>query len=543
MADPEQAGQVQDAALDAAIEGWNQFAPVPNVGWPAPYAEGAISPWIGPVLMALPMALALLDSSGRMIAGNEAMMATAGSDWRPGLKPDAIAIAEDAAQMAKAVAEVVAGQPGRVLRLALKNRPDDPQDVRILPIPPGLGVSGVIAMRDIRDQVRLEAQVAAASRMQAVGQLAGGVAHDFNNLLTAVLALAEQLLERRSPTDPDFDALVQIRRNGERGAALVRQLLAFARQQPQRQQLLDPGQLVDGLRPLIAQLLGPAIELDIGYRPLEFALRADPGQIEQVIVNLAVNARDAMSGNGQLRITVSDVRGGDVAALGHDIMPAIDHIAIDITDTGTGIPRAIRGRIFEPFFTTKPQGQGTGLGLSTVYGIVKQSGGYIFAKPGPANRGTTFSVYLPARPKPKVIERAPPVQVNRDGIAGIRVLLVEDEPAVRTVFARGLERKGMLVVTAEDATSALALLREEWPVDVLVSDVMMPGIDGVELAMEAGRLRPGIGIVLMSGYAELPRHRAADAKGMRFLAKPFALEELVSAIGGAQPVPAANSGD
>lgn len=506
------------------------FRPV-NSAWPAPYAEGLTSPGFGPLLVNLPMALALIDSSGRMVAGNEAMAATAGAAWRPGLKPHEMAVADDAALLARAVAEVVAGGPARTLRVALTNRPDEAQDLRLLPFPPGLGAAAMIALRDIREQLRLEAQVAAATRMQAVGQLAGGVAHDFNNLLTAVLALADQVLETDLP-DASREALQEIRRNGERGAKLVGQLLAFARQQPQRRNLLSVRELLEGLQPLIVQLLGPAVELVIPPGRDRLAVQADPGQLEQVILNLAVNARDAMNGNGRLVISIADIPGAEIQSLGHAIIPAVDHVAIDVTDTGTGIPPNIIGKIFEPFFTTKPQGQGTGLGLSTVYGIVKQSDGFIFAKPGPNGRGTTFSVYLPGRAMVRdPAAEPPPAPPTRASLpAGRRVLLVEDEPAVRTVFARGLERQGCAVTTAEDAMTALAILREDQPFDVLVSDVMMPGIDGVELAIEAARLRPGLGIVLMSGYAELPRHRAADELGFRFLAKPFALAELIEAI-------------
>ncbi|WP_439545226.1 ATP-binding protein [Sandarakinorhabdus sp.] len=512
------------------------FQPV-DTAWPAPYAEGMASPGFAPLLMNIPMALALLDSSGRMFAGNEAMAATAGEAWRPGLKPQEMAVADDSRLLARAVADVVAGGPARTLRVALVNRPDEAQDMRLLPFPPGLGAAAMIALRDIREQLRLEAQVAAATRMQAVGQLAGGVAHDFNNLLTAVLALTDQLLESVQPED-NREALQEIRRNGERGAKLVGQLLAFARQQPQRRNLLCVRDLVHGLKPLIVQLLGPAVELVISPGDGRLAVEADPGQLEQVILNLAVNARDAMNGNGRLVITIADVRGRDIPALGHAIIPGIDHVAIDVTDTGSGIPPMIIGKIFEPFFTTKPQGQGTGLGLSTVYGIVKQSDGFIFAKPGPGGRGTTFSVYLPGRamPRDSAAETPPAEQPKPSLPAGRRVLLVEDEPAVRTVFARGLERQGCAVTTAEDAMTALAILRQGRVFDVLVSDVMMPGIDGVELAIEAARMRPGLGIVLMSGYAELPRHRAADALGFRFLAKPFALVELITAIAATQTV-------
>lgn len=514
--------------------------------WPAPYAEGLSSPGFAPLLINVPMALALIDSSGRMFAGNEAMVATAGDAWRPGLKPQDMAVPDSAAQLARAVAAVVAGGAARSLRVALVNRPNEAQDLRLLPFPPGLGAAAMIALRDIREQLRLEAQVAAATRMQAVGQLAGGVAHDFNNLLTAVLALTDQVLE----TDlqgSNRDAVQEIRRNGERGAKLVGQLLAFARQQPQRRNLLSVRALLNGLQPLLVQLLGPAVELVIPPGNDQLAVAADPGQLEQVIVNLAVNARDAMNSNGRLVISITDVPGSDIPALGHAIMPAVDHVAIDVTDSGSGIPPQILGKIFEPFFTTKPQGQGTGLGLSTVYGIIKQSDGFIFAKPGPGGRGTTFTVYLPARTLPSTASAGPPAvsagppapaQARPALTAGCRVLLVEDEPAVRTVFARGLERQGCAVTTAEDAMTALTILRGEQSFDVLVSDVMMPGIDGVELAVEAARMRPGLGIVLMSGYAELPRQQAANELGFRFLAKPFALAELLDAIAVTQALPA-----
>jgi two-component system cell cycle sensor histidine kinase/response regulator CckA len=514
------------------------FQPV-DVAWPAPYAEGLTNPWLSALVMNLPIALAVLDSSGRMAAGNDAMKATAGDSWRPGMRPQAMVVSDDAPLLARAVSDAMQGGEPQILRLALNNRPDELRDINIVPMPPGLGVAALIAMRDIREQMRLEAQVAAATRMQSVGQLAGGVAHDFNNLLTAILALTDQLLERQIDAGTDRDALLEIRRNGERGANLVAQLLAFARRQPQRRQMLDLRQLVDGLRPLLAQLLGPAIELEIAAPPGRFAVKADPGQMEQVIVNLAVNARDAMKGNGRLVISIADVPRREVPALGHDIIPEIDQVAINVTDTGSGIPPGIIGKIFEPFFTTKAQGQGTGLGLSTVYGIVKQSDGYIFARPGPGGRGATFSIYLPGRPArgtSSAAAKAAAVADTRPGPAGLNVLLVEDEAAVRTVFARGLERQGCIVTTAADAVAALALLRDGLVPDVMVSDVMMPGIDGVELAIEAAKLRPGLGIVLMSGYAELPRHRAADARGIRFLAKPFALGELVSAITAAQPL-------
>ncbi len=503
-----------------------------STGWPAPYAEGSTNPWVGHLLMTLPIAMGVLSSDGRIVMGNDALFATLGDECQPGVRPETLFATPDADRVAAAIQRAVSGSAAIELRAALASRPDDSQLITITSVPPGFGVAGLLALRDIREQLRLEAQVAAVTRMQAVGQLAGGIAHDFNNILTAVLALTDQLLERHPPGDEDHDSLDQIGRNGRRAAALVEQLLAFARQQPQRQQILDLLPLVEALRPLLAQLLGPAVELDIGGS-LKSAVRADPGQIEQIIVNLAVNARDAMAGAGRLAIRLRDVAAGDIAAQGHRIIPHADHIVIDVTDTGAGIPLAIAGKIFEPFFTTKPMGQGTGLGLSTVYGIVKQSGGYIFARPSGTGQGTVFSIYLPAVPRPSGGMDTTAAALPPESIAGVRALLVEDDAAVRSIFERGLKRHGVDVIAAPDALAALAILEAGTPFDVLVSDVMMPGIDGVELASRALQMRPGLAIVLMSGFAEAPLHRAANAQGVRFLAKPFALAELFAAIGAA----------
>ena len=480
--------------------------------------------------MTLPMALALISRRGAIVIGNDALLATVGAGCRPGSRPEWLVVPEDASMIAEAVVQSIARNTAIEVRAALQNRPDEKQIITITPVPAGVGVGAVMALRDIRDQQRLEAQVAAATRMQAVGQLAGGIAHDFNNILTAVLALTDQLLERHPPGSADHESLDEIGRNGRRAAALVAQLLAFARQQPQRQQVLDLLPLIAALQPLLSQLLGQGIALDIGGE-LRAAVRADPGQIEQIIVNLAVNARDAMAGRGTLSIKLCDVGAADIAGHGHRIIPHGDHVVIDVIDTGAGIPLAIAGKIFEPFFTTKPMGEGTGLGLSTVYGIVKQSGGYIFARPNDVAPGTVFSIFLPAVPRQaavpaKIVAALPGSQAA----AGLRVLLVEDDGAVRNILERGLKRHGVVTVAAPDALTALAILDGDTPFDVIVSDVMMPGMDGVELASRALQMRPDLAVVLMSGFAEPPLHRAASAQGVRFLSKPFALADLLAGI-------------
>lgn len=510
----------------------------PGTGWPAPYAEGQASPWIGQLLMTLPLAMALISHSGRIMIGNDALHATVGDGVRTGLRPELLVLPEDADGLAQAIQRAISIGEGTEVRAALRARPEDKQVITVTPVPPGLGVAALMAMRDIREQLKLEAQVAAVTRMQAVGQLAGGVAHDFNNILTAVLGLTDQLLERHPPGDEDHESLDEIRRNGQRAAALVEQLLAFARQQPQRQQILDLLPLIDALRPLLMQLLGKGIGLHIEGGPLKSAVRADPGQIEQVIVNLAVNARDAMAGQGMLTIVLRDVPAAEIAAQGHRIIPRADHVAIDVIDTGSGIPAAIAGKIFEPFFTTKPMGQGTGLGLSTVYGVVKQSGGYVFARPSAGVTGTVFSVYLPAVPRVAEVAEQPvaPQRPQAPTLSGLRLLLVEDDVAVRTILERGLKRHGLAMHVAADASEALLILDTGAEFDVLVSDVMMPGIDGVELASRALQQRPGLAVVLMSGFAEPPLHRAANAQGVRFVAKPFAMADLLAAISAAANV-------
>jgi two-component system cell cycle sensor histidine kinase/response regulator CckA len=510
------------------------------LGWPAPFANGAFRDWTV-TIMKLPLAVGLADASGTFVIRNEAFMATVGTGRDEGDRIVTMAGPANAAVLAEALAAVRARAEAIEVRIAFPERPQDKQAVLIQPVPAGAGIATVVSMRDIREQLRVEAQVAGAMRMQAVGQLAGGIAHDFNNILTAVLMTTDQLLARfGGRNEPEVAAaLAEIRRNGMRAAVLVEQLLAFSRQQPQRQERLDVAAVVRELGPLVSQLVGPAIGLSIIGGPLRSAVLADRGQIEQVIVNLAVNARDAMAGNGRLVIRLADASGAEIAAGPHPIVPPVDHVRIDVIDTGSGISPEIAAKIFEPFFTTKPMGKGTGLGLSTVYGIVKQSGGFIFALPVETG-GTMFSLYLPSAGALTAGDASPPPLRAVAGTAPARqrILLVEDDTAVRIVFERALRGGGHDVTAAAAAEPALELLQSPKPFDILVSDVMMPGIDGVELAARARALRPALPIILVSGYAEMPLHRAADAQGVRFLSKPFTLAELSELIAEAVLSPA-----
>ncbi|QYE34288.1 response regulator [Polymorphobacter sp. PAMC 29334] len=477
----------------------------------------------------LPLGLALLDGGGQCIQTNAVFNETVGSDCTSGDGILALAVEDDRAQLAKAIVQVLDGTvDGQEVRLRLAARPDETVVVTLAPAPANWGFAALIAVRDIREQVRLEQQVAQATKMQAVGQLAGGIAHDFNNILTAILGLCDQLLDRHPEGTPDFEDIDQVRQNGNRAANLVRQLLAFARQQTLRPQVLDVASVIDALKPLLRRLVGPDVDLIVVNHGGAGAVRADPGQLEQVLVNLSVNARDAMSAKGRLTITIRGVPAAEVPGLGHRIIPTIDLVAISVSDTGTGIPPEIAAKIFEPFFTTKPVGQGTGLGLSTVYGIVKQTGGFVFAEPV-AEGGTCFVVYLPASAAPAVVPVAQRPR-QRPPLMGT-VLLVEDDRAVRLVVERALRRHGLGVIALGDASTALDLIEQgETLIDLLVSDVVMPGMDGVDLLRRARARCPALPVVLMSGYAEPPQRRALVRAGVVFLPKPFSVEDLLDAV-------------
>jgi two-component system cell cycle sensor histidine kinase/response regulator CckA len=371
--------------------------------------------------------------------------------------------------------------------------------------------------------------------MQAVGQLAGGVAHDFNNILTAILGYCDLMLMRHTPGDSDYDDIQQIRSNSNRAAGLTRQLLAFSRQQTLRPQVLQLPDVISEVLNLLKRLLGETVKLQVKHGRNLGAVRADPGQLEQVIVNLAVNARDAMlakdpTSGGTLTLHTYSVTPQEVRRLGSDILPPGDYTALKVSDTGTGIPPAILGKIFEPFFTTKEVGKGTGLGLSTVYGIVKQSGGFIFAD-SEEGEGTSFTIYLPvhrteAAAKPL---KAKPKEAARELWGTGTILLVEDEAMVRSVAERALTRHGYTVFTAENGEAALEILAREKVIDLMISDVVMPTMDGPTTVREARKTRPDLPILFISGYAEEQLRKSIDLERVQFLAKPFSVQKLAEA--------------
>jgi two-component system cell cycle sensor histidine kinase/response regulator CckA len=340
------------------------------------------------------------------------------------------------------------------------------------------------------------------------------------------------MLMRHTPGDSDYDDIQQIKSNSNRAAGLTRQLLAFSRQQTLRPQVLQLPDVVSEVSHLLKRLLGETVELVVKHGRNLGPVRADPGQLEQVIINLAVNARDAMApkNGGTLTIQTYSVRADQVAELGSEILPVADYSALSVTDTGTGIPANVLGKIFEPFFTTKEVGKGTGLGLSTVYGIVKQSGGFIFAD-SKVGEGTRFVIYLPVHREQASAGRSRAVpKAKKDELWGSgTVLLVEDEPMVRSVAERALTRHGYKVLTADNGEDALEILADGKEIDLLISDVVMPGMDGPTMVTEARKTRPDLKILFMSGYAEEQLRNSIDIENVNFLPKPFSVTDLAEA--------------
>jgi two-component system cell cycle sensor histidine kinase/response regulator CckA len=339
------------------------------------------------------------------------------------------------------------------------------------------------------------------------------------------------MLMRHTPGDSDYDDIQQIKSNSNRAAGLTRQLLAFSRQQTLRPQVLQLPDVVSEVSHLLKRLLGETVELVVKHGRNLGPVRDDPGQLEQVIINLAVNARDAMAEKhgGTLTIQTYAVRADQVAELGSDILPVADYSALSVTDTGCGIAPAVLGKIFEPFFTTKEVGKGTGLGLSTVYGIVKQSGGFIFAD-SKVGEGTRFIIYLPVHREEGAAVKSKAAKPKEGELWGSgTVLLVEDEPMVRGVAERALTRHGYNVITADNGEDALEILGSGQEIDLLVTDVVMPGMDGPTMVAEARRDRPDLKILFMSGYAEEQLRNSLNVDNMSFLPKPFSVQELAEA--------------
>jgi len=386
-------------------------------------------------------------------------------------------------------------------------------------------------LTDLNEKKTLQLQMAHAQKMQAMGQLAGGVAHDFNNLLTAIIGFSDLLLQKHTMGDPSFADIMQIKHNANRASSLVGQLLAFSRKQPLKPKLLDLADEFSDLSALLHRSIGPKINLVTEHESGLGYIKFDPNQLTQVFLNLAVNARDAMPNGGTLSIKSHIEHVKKARLVGSETMIAGTYVVIVVSDTGCGIEKENLGRIFEPFFTTKEgiAGSGTGLGLSTVYGIISQTDGYIDVS-STVGKGTTFTIYLPRFEKEEKAQKAEkkhtPLSLQR-----ATILLVEDEDAVRMFASRVLRNKGFTVIEYPNAEEALAEIEKGTPIDLLLTDMMMPGMDGETLATLAKEKHPEIKVILMSGYSEdFARHGKDESKTFSFLPKPFSLDTLVEKV-------------
>jgi len=392
----------------------------------------------------------------------------------------------------------------------------------------------VIHFIDLTEQKALEAQFVQSQKMQGIGQLAGGVAHDFNNLLTAMIGFCDLLILRHKPGDPSFSDIMQIKQNANRAANLVRQLLAFSRQQTLRPKVQDITDILTEVSHLLRRMIGATIELELVHGSDIGLVKVDVGQMEQVLINLAVNARDAMEGSGKLVIRTSHLETTKPKECSDDEMPPGHWVVIEVIDTGCGISRENMSHIFEPFFTTKEIGQGTGLGLSTVYGIIRQTGGYLHVE-SEIDKGSTFRIYLPRLSEDEIHEveedDVEEEDTTRDLTGTECILLVEDEDAVRVFSSRALANKGYEVLSAESGESALALLVEQGieTIDLLITDVIMPNMDGPMLAQRMRQMNPDLKIIFISGYTE---EKLKDHMGENiwFLPKPFTLKQLAAKV-------------
>ncbi|WP_254919207.1 ATP-binding protein [Oceanicola sp. 22II-s10i] len=489
------------------------------------------------LLSSLPVPILLLDAAGTVELANIPARDMLGPDCHEGAPLSAL-LEGLGRSLTDWLAEAISGR-GPIHSEFLRLSADESEtfvQVTLKPIDRG-GSRGVIAtLSDATELKTLEAQFVQSQKMQAIGQLAGGVAHDFNNLLTAISGHCDLLLLRHDPGDPDYSDLIQINQNANRAASLVGQLLAFSRKQTLRPQVLDLRDTLSDLTHLLNRLVGEKVRLTLSHDPLLRTIRGDKRQLEQVIMNLVVNARDAMPDGGDIRIVTESLRLSEPMKRDRAEVAAGEYVSVKVIDTGRGITPDKLAKVFEPFFTTKRVGEGTGLGLSTAYGIVKQSGGFIFAD-SEADQGTCFTLLFPvyeARSRPTgCSQKAEGPGARRPGrFAEGVVLLVEDEAPVRAFASQALRLRGYTVLEADSAESALETLNDrDLKVDIFVTDVVMPGLDGPSWVRKALESRPEVRVVFVSGYAEESFGDAqAHIPNSVFLPKPFSLTQLTETV-------------
>ncbi len=483
-----------------------------------------------------PIAIATVTSDGRIGNTNAAFARLfEGSDRGGGVTMASLVGAAGRPAIEKAIGEAAAGRTDVPPVEAIFGESDRTGRFYVSPVEreEAGGEAAIVYAIDTTQERALEMQIAQSQKMQAIGQLAGGIAHDFNNVLTAIIGFSELLLQNHRPTDPAFQDIMNIKQNANRAAGLVRQLLAFSRQQTLRPEVLSLSDVLTELTILLGRLLGEKIELNVVHGRDLWLVKADLHQFEQVIINLAVNARDAMGEGGKLTIRTANVSERESRQTGHKVMQPGEYVLCEVADTGHGMAREVMEKVFEPFFTTKEVGKGTGLGLSTVYGIVKQTGGYIFPD-SEVGKGTVFRIYLPrhAGEGADVEAKTDKRERAKDLTGTGTVLLVEDEEAVRAFAARALGSRGYTVLQASTGAEALEVMEANaGHVDLVVSDVVMPEMDGPTLLKRLRQRNPDIKIIFISGYAEDAfRKSLADDERFVFLPKPFSLKQLAEAV-------------
>jgi len=496
-----------------------------------------------------PAGLVILDRDGLIVRANAALARMAGRPQgpAPGSRADVLFPPAERGEIWRELALHLAGKAASrefMTRLAAADGAHEvPVDVSVQVLHEADGKPGglVLWFSDTTRQHQLEAQLAHGQKLQAVGQLAGGIAHDFNNLLTAVIGGAELILARGTDA-VTMEDVHQIRSSAERGAALVRQLLAFGRQQRLQPRVVAINEAIGDLSAMLVRLLGGKIRLEIELESPGRMVRVDPTQLDQVLVNLAVNARDAMPNGGRLSLRSGHITLFRPLTRGHETIPPGRYVMIEVEDTGTGIAPDVLPRIFDPFFTTRRERGGSGLGLATAHGIIRQSDGFIAVESEPG-RGTCFRIYLPRHEASDTIAMPSPPEPPPAAVAvpapsaampaQRTALIVEDEPVVGRIAERALRNQGWTVHLAESADAVLANLETIGRPDVLVSDVVMPGMDGPALARRLRQRWPGLPAVLVSGYVEEAVRKSLEAEDMAFLPKPYTLANLLEAAAAA----------